>query len=175
MLLDNLKNLIKDFEVVLSKDIRFKEDMYFKNQIKIIYSHGEKTKNVFVPLMLANLNKTTEIDEVTKLKDRITYLEKVESLPEEVSVCPPCNCSQYEQGKLPNSTTVRKNYNDVTRRIETTSSEEDELNTIYKANNSALKSKSISEQINSLKQLIPNRVENLSNNEIIQKIIKYQK
>ena len=56
MLLDDLKILIKDFEGILSKDLRFKEDMYFKNQVKIIYSKKEKTKNVFVPLMLANLS-----------------------------------------------------------------------------------------------------------------------
>jgi len=222
MLLDDLKSLIKDFEGILSKDLRFKEDMYFKNQVKVIYGQKEKTKNVFVPLMLANLSKTTEVDEKTKLKDRIKYLEKIVSLPDthvcpkvepqdcskcathvcpkvephvcpkvephvcpkvephvcpkvEPHVCPPCNCPKYEAGELPDSDTIRKAYNDVTRRIETTSSEEDELNTVYEANNGDLKRYSIQNQIDFIKELLPDRFKDRSDEEIKERIIKFQK
>ena len=209
MLLDDLKILIKDFEGILSKDLRFKEDMYFKNQVKIIYSKKEKTKNVFVPLMLANLSKTTEVDENTKLKDRIKYLEKIESMPcacteqicpkvephvcpkvephvcpkvephvcpkVEPHVCPPCNCTKYEEGNLPDSDTIRKAYNDVTSRIETTASEDDELNFLYGEQDIALKSKDIPYQIKFIRDLLPDRVKGRSDDEIKQIIKKYQK
>lgn len=178
MLLDELKILIKDFEGILSKDLRFKEDMYFKNQVKIIYGEKEKVKNVFVPLMLANLSKSQEVDEVTKLKDRIKYLEKIENIQEKPLVCPPCNCPkvepQYETGELPESDTIRRNYNQVTRHIETTSSEEDDLNTVYTTANGLIKSLPIEEQIKSIKELIPERVKNRSDAEIREMIKKYQ-
>jgi hypothetical protein len=208
MLLDELKILIKDFEGILSKDLRFKEDMYFKNQVKIIYGEKEKVKNVFVPLMLANLSKSQEVDEVTKLKDRIKYLEKIENIPEEPHVCPPCNCPKvepqdcskcathvcppcncpkvephvcppcncpkYETGDLPESDTIRKAYNDVTRHIETTSSEEDDLNTLYSTAKGALKFLPIEQQIQSIKELIPERVKNRSDAQIKEMIQKYQ-
>ena len=203
MLLDELKILIKDFEGILSKDLRFKEDMYFKNQVKIIYGEKEKVKNVFVPLMLANLSKSQEVDEVTKLKDRIKYLEKIETIQEEphvcpkvephvcppcncpkiepqdcskcaTHVCPPCNCPKYETGELPESDTIRRNYNQVTRHIETTSSEEDDLNTVYTTANGLIKSLPIEEQIKSIKELIPERVKNRSDAEIREMIKKYQ-
>ena len=224
MLLDELKILIKDFEGILSKDLRFKEDMYFKNQVKIIYGEKEKVKNVFVPLMLANLSKSQEVDEVTKLKDRIKYLEKIETIQEEphvcpkvephvcppcncpkiepqdcskcathvcppcncpkvepldcskcaTHVCPPCNCPTYETGELPESDTIRRNYNQVTRHIETTSSEEDDLNTVYTTANGLIKSLPIEEQIKSIKELIPERVKNRSDAEIREMIKKYQ-
>jgi len=208
MLLDDLKILIKDFEGILSKDLRFKEDMYFKNQVKIIYGKKEKIKNVFVPLMLANLSKTTELDENTKLKNRIKYLEKIESMPEEniahvcpkvephvcpkvephvcpkvephvcpkveLHVCPPCNCTKYEEGKLPDSDAIRKAYNDVTSRIEATASEENELTFLYKEPEFALKSKDISYQINFIRDLLP-KMKDRSDDEIKQIIKKYQK
>ena len=185
MLLDDLKILIKDFEGILSKDLRFKEDMYFKNQVKIIYGEKQKIKNVFVPLMLANLSKTTEVDENTKLKDRIKYLEKIESMPcacteqicpkVEPHVCPPCNCAKYEEGNLPDSDTIRKAYNDVTSRIETTASEDDELNFLYGEQDIALKSKDIPYQIKFIRDLLPDRVKGRSDDEIKQIIKKYQK
>lgn len=198
MLLDELKILIKDFEGILSKDLRFKEDMYFKNQVKIIYGEKEKIKNVFVPLMLANLSKTEPVDEVTKLKDRIKYLEKIESMPEEPHVCPkvepqdcskckthvcptvephvcpPCNCPKYETDDLPESDTIRKAYNDVTRHIETTASEEDDLNILYTAGNGRLKLLPIKQQVQSIKELIPERVKNRTDAEIKLMIQKYQ-
>jgi hypothetical protein len=194
MLLDELKILIKDFEGILSKDLRFKDDMYFKNQVKIIYGEKEKVKNVFVPLMLANLSNSQEVDEVTKLKDRIKYLEKIETIPEEqhvcpkvepqdcskcaTHVCPPCNCPKledYERGDLPESDTIRKNYNEVTRHIETTSSEEDDLNTLYSTAKGALKFLPIEQQVQSIKELIPERVKNRSDDEIKAMINKYNK
>lgn len=95
MLLDDLKDLIKDFETVLLKDIRFKEHMQFKNQVKIIYQ-CDKPVNQIIPsyditdmvsnlgLLNGNNNKTSEID---KLKDRIKYLEILSDK---------CNCDEYK-------------------------------------------------------------------------------
>jgi len=95
MLLDDLKDLIKDFETVLSKDSRFKEHMDFKNQVKVIYQ-CDKPVNQIIPsyditdmisnlsLLNGNNNKTNEID---KLKDRIKYLEILSNK---------CNCDEYK-------------------------------------------------------------------------------
>jgi hypothetical protein len=187
--------------------------------------------------MLANLSNSQEVDEVTKLQDRINYLEKIESIPEvphvcpkvepqdcskcathvcppcncpkiephvcppcncpkvkphvcppcncpkvepqdcskcATHVCPPCNCPKYETGDLPESDTIRKAYNDVTRHIETTSSEEDDLNTLYSTANGALKFLPIEQQIQSIKELIPERVKNRSDAQIKGMIQKYQ-
>jgi hypothetical protein len=166
MLLEDLKILIKDFEGVLSKDIRFKEDMYFKNQVKIIYGQKEKIKNVMVPLLLANLSNTKEVDEMTRLKNRIKYLEKVESMP--------CSCSHYEHGTLPDSDEITKAYNSVTAKILTTASEDDDFTTLYSVLKGKLKTNPIQDQIKLIKKLLPERVKGLSDSEIEKKIQKYK-
>ena len=38
MILDNIKDLIKDMETILMKDNRFKEEAHFKNMVKTIYN-----------------------------------------------------------------------------------------------------------------------------------------
>ena len=81
MLLDELKKMIKEFETVLVKDERFKDDASFKNQVKIIYSKDKKPTNIMAPILLGNLSTTNNTDEITKLKNRIKYLEKIENLP----------------------------------------------------------------------------------------------
>ena len=45
MILDNIKDLIKDMESVLIKDDRFKEDIHFKNMVKTIYSSNSTKLN----------------------------------------------------------------------------------------------------------------------------------
>lgn len=48
MILDDIKSLIKDFEEVLIKDKRFRNDYKFKSQVRTIYGL-RKVENVFVP------------------------------------------------------------------------------------------------------------------------------
>jgi hypothetical protein len=48
MILQDLKSLIKDFEDVLIKDKRFKNDYKFKSQVRTIYGL-RKVENVFIP------------------------------------------------------------------------------------------------------------------------------
>lgn len=65
MILDNIKDLIKEMEGVLIKDPRFKEDMHFKNMVKTIYSSDPKLKTIsqmpgqsydVTPIVLSNLS-----------------------------------------------------------------------------------------------------------------------
>jgi hypothetical protein len=92
MLLEDLKILIKDFESVLSKDLRFKKDMYFKNQVKIIYIEREKNRNILVPLMLPEMG--------------LTELTKPATCPvcEKPATCPVCekttNCPDCKKEKI---------------------------------------------------------------------------
>lgn len=92
MLLDELKKMIKEFETVLVKDVRFKDDASFKNQVKIIYSKDKKSTNIMAPILLGNLSSVNNSDEITKLKNRIKYLEKTENLP--------CKCEEKEGDSL---------------------------------------------------------------------------
>jgi len=92
MLLDELKKMIKEFETVLVKDERFKDDASFKNQVKIIYSKDKKSQNIMGPILLGNLSSSNNTDEITKLKNRIKYLEKVENIP--------CKCEEKEGDSL---------------------------------------------------------------------------
>jgi hypothetical protein len=92
MLLDELKKMIKEFETVLVKDERFKDDVSFKNQVKIIYSKDKKPTNLMAPILLGNLSSINNTDEITKLKNRIKYLEKIENIP--------CNCEEQTSDSL---------------------------------------------------------------------------
>ena len=65
MILDNIKDLIKEMEGVLIKDPRFKEDMNFKNMVKTINSSDPKLKTIsqmpgvsydVTPIVLSNLS-----------------------------------------------------------------------------------------------------------------------
>ena len=60
MILDNIKELIKDMETILIKDERFKEDMYFKNMVKTIYNNNNNHQMGsydITPIILSNLSK----------------------------------------------------------------------------------------------------------------------
>jgi hypothetical protein len=48
MILDNIKELIKDIESILIKDDRFKEDVYFKKMIKTIYTSDKNNNNPII-------------------------------------------------------------------------------------------------------------------------------
>lgn len=88
MILDNIKDLIKEMEEVLIKDPRFKEDMYFKNMVKTIYiNNSTKLKTInempsydITPIVLANLShlgksygdtKSTEVIKVKSDCDKV--------------------------------------------------------------------------------------------------------
>ena len=45
MILDEIKDLIKELENILIKDKRFKDNYDFKNQVKIIYKHKNNLNN----------------------------------------------------------------------------------------------------------------------------------
>lgn len=50
MILDEIKDLIKELETILVKDNRFKEYINFKNQLKIIYNCKNKpNKEIYIP------------------------------------------------------------------------------------------------------------------------------
>lgn len=92
MLLDDLKILIKDFETVLSKDLRFKNDMYFKNQVKIIYGSKQETKTLYVPYIVEN----NEV--VNKLQNKIKSLENNKECPKCLE-CPTCKIHKCPAAK----------------------------------------------------------------------------
>lgn len=70
MILDELKLLIKDLEIILIKDSRFKKDIDFKNQVKTIYLCQDKSKPIDITGLynLAMLNKP--IVDITKKNDK---------------------------------------------------------------------------------------------------------
>jgi len=50
MILDEIKDLIKELETILVKDNRFKEYINFKNQLKIIYNcKNNPNKQIYIP------------------------------------------------------------------------------------------------------------------------------
>jgi len=151
MLLDELKILIKDFETVLSNDTRFKKDMYFKNQVKIIYGHKQEPKNVFIPVIMQPNNQ-----EINKLKERIIYLEKT-----------------YEKGEIEDTDEITKKYTDLRKRAETTSSEEEDIVELYK--NPHMLDLTLSEQINFLKEVDYKKFGKYSYDQIKEMIKPFQK
>ncbi len=73
MILDEIKDLIKELETILVKDKRFKECIDFKNQVKIIYNcENNLNKNFPIP-------QFTSVD-VTPLLSNLTLLGKTTDL-----------------------------------------------------------------------------------------------
>jgi len=73
MILEDIKSLIKDFEEVLIKDERFKNDYKFKSQVRIIYGL-RKVENVFVPFPVGTgeqYGKNIVLDSLQQSRDRI--------------------------------------------------------------------------------------------------------
>jgi hypothetical protein len=86
MILDNIKDLIKEMEGVLIKDPRFKEDIHFKNMVKTIYTnnssklktiHGMPSYDV-TPIILGNLSalgKASTDTKLIKVKEGVTEVD----------------------------------------------------------------------------------------------------
>ena len=97
MILEDLKSLIKDFEEVLIKDERFKNDYKFKSQVRTIYGL-RKVENVFVPFPVGTgeqYGKNIVLDSLQQSRDRI--VEKRVEVPVDRIVekrvdkpCPEC-------------------------------------------------------------------------------------
>jgi hypothetical protein len=76
MILDEIKDLIKELETILVKDKRFKECIDFKNQVKIIYNCENNLNKNFpipqlpsvdvTPLVVTNLMALSKPQELTK-------------------------------------------------------------------------------------------------------------
>ncbi len=85
MILDELKLLIKDLEIILIKDSRFKNDVYFKHNVKTIYL--TKNKNEIVDITglynLALLNKTKTNNKINNqiYTDILTEINKLKTTP----------------------------------------------------------------------------------------------
>jgi hypothetical protein len=84
MLLDNIKDLIKEMEEVLMKNPKFKEDINFKNMVKTIYtSNSSKLKTIYqipsydiTPIVLSNLSYLGKPTNVTKSVEVIKAKEE---------------------------------------------------------------------------------------------------
>jgi hypothetical protein len=88
MILDEIKDLIKELENILIKDKRFKDSYDFKNQVKIIYKHKNNLNNnldnnfnisqlpnIDVTPFISNLitlNKPPEINKSSKITEPLT-------------------------------------------------------------------------------------------------------
>lgn len=178
MILDELKVLIKDFETVLSKDLRFKKDMYFKNQVKIIYG-TKKINNVLIPMMVNNVGNSN----LPKCQTNI--LPSQADCPKcKAHVCPSCpkcttdgnsgeykigNLGEYERGHLKESNEMTKVY----LGLPNSSSEEEDLDEIYKID--GLSDLPLKEQIAIIRKTEGIKVQHLTDEQIIEQIKKYQK
>ena len=97
MILDNIKELIKDIEIILKKDERFKKDMFFKNMVKTIYNsnknNNQMTSYDITPIVLSNLNKLGKNTEnINKYKEPKNCKE-----PENSKEPEKCNCENYKK------------------------------------------------------------------------------
>jgi hypothetical protein len=98
MILDEIKDLIKELETILVKDKRFKECLDFKNQVKIIYNYENNLNKNFpipgniglqlpsvdiTPLVVSNLMVLSKPQELTKpSSDNLTAEDCKEALKE---------------------------------------------------------------------------------------------
>ena len=104
MILDEIKSLIKDFEDILIKDARFKNDYKFKSQVKMIYKLGEK-ENIFIPVPIGFSGSTGE-KPVERLVERLVekpvekVIYKTIEVPAKCAKCeicpPPEKCAKCE-------------------------------------------------------------------------------
>ena len=102
MILDDIKSLIKDFEEVLIKDKRFRNDYKFKSQVRTIYGL-RKVENVFMPFPVGSGEIGTNI--------------LGQGAPGSLK-CPPCQkcpkceicekCRKYEKTNLPNVDSINE-------------------------------------------------------------------
>jgi len=111
MILDDMKNLIKDFEKTLIKDTRFKKDYKFKNQVKTLYKNHKMVQQsqIIVPVPYYSGSLKTEVGAETKSDAQSTSNKKCppeKTCPPEKK-CPPekpCppekSCPVYEKGHI---------------------------------------------------------------------------
>jgi hypothetical protein len=102
MILDEIKNLIKELENILIKDKRFKDSYNFKNQVKIIYKHKNNLNNLNNNL---NISQLPNID-ITPFISNLITLNK----PPEINKSLKCNeCNECNE--LPNK------YNNILKKL----------------------------------------------------------
>jgi hypothetical protein len=105
MILDEIKNLIKELENILIKDKRFKDSYNFKNQVKIIYKHKNNLNN------LNNLNNNLNISQLPNI-DITPFISNLITLnkPPEINKSLKCNeCNECNE--LPNK------YNNILKKL----------------------------------------------------------
>lgn len=111
MILDDIKSLIKDFEEVLIKDKRFRNDYKFKSQVRTIYGL-RKVENVFVPFPVGSGEIGTNI--LGQGAPGCPKCPPCGKCPE-CQKCPECKicekCRRYEQTDLPNVNTINEEAN----------------------------------------------------------------
>lgn len=92
MILDNIKDLIKDMESVLIKDNRFKEEMHFKNMVKTIYNcESTKLNTIYqmpsydiTPIVLSRITQLGKTEIGPKGKETDTYKHDCDEVIEDL-------------------------------------------------------------------------------------------
>ena len=98
MILDEIKDLIKELENILIKDQRFKDSYDFKNQVKIIYKRKNNLNNNFNISQLPNIDVTPFISNLMTL-NRPPEISKSSELNKPLELN-----KQLELNKLPEIT-----------------------------------------------------------------------
>ncbi len=91
MILDNIKDLIKDMESVLMKDNRFKEDAHFKNMVKTIYNcDSNKLRTIYsmpsydiTPMVLTRITELGKAH-ISSSKETDTYKHDCDEVIEDL-------------------------------------------------------------------------------------------
>lgn len=92
MILDNIKDLIKDMESVLMKDNRFKEDAHFKNMVKTIYNcDSNKLRTIYsmpsydiTPMVLTRITELGKAHIGSSTKETDTYKHDCDEVIEDL-------------------------------------------------------------------------------------------
>ena len=102
MILDDMKNLIKDFEKTLIKDTRFKKDYKFKNQVKTLYKNHKMVQQsqIIVPVPYYSGSLKTEVGAETKSDAQSTSNKK----------CPPEKTCPPEKNALQKNHALQRNH-----------------------------------------------------------------
>jgi len=92
MILDNIKDLIKDMESVLIKDNRFKEEAHFKNMVKTIYNcDSNKLRTIYnmpsydvTPMVLTRITELGKAHIGSSTKETDTYKHDCDEVIEDL-------------------------------------------------------------------------------------------
>ena len=104
MILDEIKDLIKELENILIKDQRFKDSYDFKNQVKIIYKRKNNLNNNFNISQLPNIDVTPFISNLMTL-NKPPEISKSSELNKSLELNKPLEISKSsELNKLPEIT-----------------------------------------------------------------------